>query len=96
MKINENKQIEFEDGDLMGIIVKIPKTIFKMEVICHVIDDNDEVQKMHGKFTLDDIMSLRKDFLENVECGDEYDATYVITDEGKEWLESRKTRATNE
>ena len=43
--------------------------------------------KVTKKLAVSDIHDQRQAFLDNVESGDDYDARYVLTDEGREYLE---------
>lgn len=72
--------------DLMHIILEIPKGTIWMSVDAKVVDDEGTLQTMRTAFPLDDINAMRKDFLDNL-YDDDYDATYVLTDKGRELLE---------
>lgn len=84
---NETKeQIEVE-LDEINVIMKIPKDAARIDITAYIIDDNGDVSKVSKTMKASDIYEMRKDFLDNVEGGDDYDARYVITEEGLEFLE---------
>ncbi len=91
------EKINFNPGDMVeldehNIIIKIPRESIKLEIEALFLDDNDELTTVCKTLNLCDIQEARKDFLENVEDGDDYDALYVFTDKAREWLEEyRKT-----
>ncbi len=92
------KKIDFNHGDIVeleeyNLIIKIPRESIKLEIKAVFLDDNDELTTVCKTLKLCDIQEARKDFLENVEDGDDYDARYVITDEGRKFLESLKNAA---
>lgn len=93
------KKIDFNPGDMVeldeyNLIIKIPRESVKLEIKAVFLDDNDELATVCKTLKLRDIQEARKDFLENVEDGDDYDARYVLTDEGREWLEEfRRTHS---
>ena len=72
--------------DEMNVILKIPKEAVAMEVTASLIIDG-ELQKVSKKLTVADIRDARQAFLDNVEFGDEYDAKFVLTEDGKKYLE---------
>ena len=72
--------------DLMHIILEIPKSTIWMSVDAKVVDDEGTLQTMRTAFPLEDINAMRKDFLDNL-YDDDYNATYVLTDKGRELLE---------
>ena len=83
-KKEEPKTIELEE---MNIFLKIPKDAVALEVTASLIADG-KVQKVSKKLSVSDIRDKRQDFLDNVEDGDDYDARYVLTEEGMAYLES--------
>ena len=87
------EKIDFNPGDMVeleeyNLIIKVPRESIKLEIKAVFLDDNDEMTTVCKTLKLCDIQEARKDFLENVEYGDDYDASYVITDKGREWLEA--------
>lgn len=79
----EPKTIELED---MNIFMKIPKEAVALEVTASLLVDG-KVQKVSKKLSVSDIRDRRQDFLDNVEDGDDYDARYVLTEEGMAYLQ---------
>lgn len=72
--------------DLINIILPIPKQTVSMDITVKVMD-GDTIQTVYKPFTISDIHDMRANFLDNVEFGDDYDAVYTITEEGKRYLE---------
>ncbi len=72
--------------DEMNIILKIPKEAVALEVTASLISEDGELQRVSKKLTVADIRDSRQAFLDNVDFGDDYDARFVLTDEGKEFL----------
>ena len=83
-KADEHKVIELEE---MNIFLRIPKEAVALEVTASLLMDG-KVQKVKNSLSVSDIQDRRQDFLDNVEDGDDYDARYVLTEEGKAYLES--------
>lgn len=83
-KHKKKKNIELEE---MNIFLRIPKEAVALEVTASLLDADGKVMKVGTKLSASDIHDRRRDFLDNVEDGDEYDALYVLTDEGREYLE---------
>ena len=83
-KHKKKKNIEPEE---MNIFLRIPKEAVALEVTASLLDADGKVMKVGTKLSASDIHDRRRDFLDNVEDGDEYDALYVLTDEGREYLE---------
>ena len=84
-KADEHKTVELEE---MNIFLRIPKEAVALEVTASLLDGNGKVQKVKTSLSVSDIRDRRQDFLDNVEDGDDYDARYVLTEEGKAYLES--------
>lgn len=80
------EDIELEE---QNIFCRIPKNTFKMKIECVVIIGGKE-QKVHKELMLDEINKAREDFLEYVEDGDDYNAHYELTDEGRKLLEQMR------
>ena len=87
MPEEEKKTIELEE---MNVILRIPVSSASVTVTAMVIDENDELVKVCRRFFAEDIRAARQVFLDNVEDGDDYDARFVITDEGMDYLEQLK------
>ena len=81
----EPKEVELQE---MNIILRIPENAVFLEVKASLMDENGELMNVMKKLPVQDIFKARQDFLQNVEDGDEYDARYVLTDEGREYLNS--------
>ena len=75
-----------DDINFHHIIIEIPEDTVKLVVNAKILD-GDELVTVKGSYTANEIFKARKDFLDNVEDGDDYDAVYVLTDEGRAWLE---------
>ena len=84
---NETKEQREVELDEINVIMKIPKDSARIDITAYLIDDNGDVSKVSKTMKAGDIYEMRKDFLDNVEDGDDYDARYVITEEGLEFLE---------
>lgn len=84
MEENKREPIEL---DLINIILPIPKQTVSMELTVKVMD-GDTIQTVYKPFTISDIHDMRANFLDNVAFGDDYDAVYTITEEGKRYLEA--------
>ena len=72
--------------DLINIILPIPKETVSMELTVKIMD-GDTIQTVGTHFTISDIHDMRQDFLDNVEFGDDYNASYALTEEGERYLE---------
>lgn len=75
------------DAELINIILKIPKDSVRLNVTATLLDEDLTPHKAEMTMSVSDIMDARKDFLDNMEDGDEYDALYGLTDAGREYLE---------
>ena len=85
--MEEKKELELRE---MNIILRVPENAAALEVTAQFIDENGELVKVARKLSVQDIFKARQDFLDNVEDGDDYDAEYVVTDEGISYLKSLK------
>ena len=72
----------------MNIFFTVPETCIELEVKAIMLDENNNPISVTKKLTLNDIVSARKDFLDYVDDGDDYDAKYVLTDEGRSYVET--------
>lgn len=72
----------------MNIIMKIPRNTVRLEATISFFGGNGEVLKAAKVYDVEEINQCRQDFLDNVEFGDDYDASFVLTDLGMEYLES--------
>lgn len=73
----------------MGIIMKIPEGSGSMRMEIDLVDEYGVKRKCVAQFNKDDIDSMRQDFLDNVEFGDDYDAVYILTDKAEIYLNNR-------
>ena len=69
----------------MNIFLTIPKEAVALEVTAYLLAADEKVMKVSTMLSASDIRSRRKDFLENVEDGDDYNALYVLTEKGEEY-----------
>ena len=74
------------DGKFEDIIIGIPLNAVELNIEV-TIYKNGKLEKVHGKYNLNDIEEAKKRFEDC--CYGEY-PTYVITDKGKAWLEELK------
>lgn len=82
------KNVELVELDEMGIIIRIPKNCKKFKIKA-TVDIEGVDTKVTRKFSFEDIMTARQDFLDNVEFGDDFDAKFQVTEEGLRWLEEQ-------
>ena len=75
------------DLDEMNVILRIPKDAVGLTIRAQLIGEDGELMKVERKLSVTDIHTARTDFLDNVELGDDYDARFVITEEGRKYLE---------
>lgn len=87
------REVELEE---MHIIIKVPKDALKVTVKVQVPGYDGEVMKVKKKLLKTDLDKARKDFLDNVEGGDDYDAKFVITEKGAKFLEEIRERQGHE
>ena len=87
------KEIELEE---MNIIVKVPKDALKVTIKVQVPGYDGEIIKAKKKLLKTDIDAARKDFLDNVEDGDDFNAKYVVTEKGMEYLKQLHSRENGE
>ena len=76
-------EIKLEEA---GIILWIPKEAVGLYVEAKILDENDKVVKVKKTFSVSQIQKMRKDFLDNVIDGDDYDAVYCLTEKALEDL----------
>lgn len=81
----ETKTTPYE-GELINIILKVPKNTAAMTVSA-IVMEGKTTQNMSMDMGVEDIRVARQDFLDNCEEGDDYDAVYVLTDEAKAFLD---------
>lgn len=85
-----DEEREYLDLEEENIIIGIPVDTFKLEIVATVITDDGE-KTVKALLKRSDIRQARKDFLENVEAGDDYNAVYTLTDAGRAFLESQSS-----
>ena len=71
----------------MNIFLHIPKDAVALEVTASLLAEDGKLMKVSKKLTVSDIRDQRQAFLDNVEDGDDYGARYVLTEEGRDYLE---------
>lgn len=94
--IKETNEPEFIELDEINVIIKIPQDSARIDLTAHILDDDGHVVKVCKTLRSEDIREARRDFLDNVEEGDDYDARYIITDEGRAWLEKMENLKNDE
>ena len=77
-------EVEVEE---MPIILRVPKDSVAIELISTMFDENGELTRVSRKISVSEIYQCRQDFLDNVEFGDDYDAVYTLTEEGRAYAE---------
>ena len=82
--MDTKKEVELKE---MNIFLKVPESAVALEVSAKIIDGNGNLVRVGKSLTVQDLFRARKDFLDNVPDGDDYDAKYVLTDTGRECLE---------
>ena len=88
-----NKALRGEEVDLeeMNVILRVPRDAVSLELIVGIFDENGKLRRVSSKLSISEISDARQAFLENVEDGDEYDARFVITEEGRRHLEQLRS-----
>ena len=81
----KRREIELEQ---MNVILKIPTDAVSLTITAKMLDEDGKLMSVSRTLAVSDIQEARKDFLDNVEDGDEYDAHYVLTDEGRAYLDA--------
>ena len=77
------KTMELEE---MNIFLRIPKDAVALEVTASLLAEDGKLMKVSKKLAVSDIRDQRQAFLDNVEDGDDYDARFVLTEEGRDYL----------
>ncbi|MBO5570565.1 MAG: hypothetical protein J6A79_16770 [Clostridia bacterium] len=80
----KKKYIDLEE---MNIILRIPKEAVGLTLKAQLVGKDGKLMKVVRKLSVTDIHTARTDFLENVPDGDDYDAMFMLTDEGKASLD---------
>lgn len=68
------------------IIITIPENAVGLSITAKILTDKDEIIKVGRDIDFKGVVKARGDFLEYI--GDDFDATYVITEKGRQWLEA--------
>lgn len=71
--------------DEVYIMFPVPENTVSLTIQANIIDDNNEIQRVSKDISPSEYRQARKDFVENI--GDDWNATYVLTEEGRKWLE---------
>ena len=83
----ENFELQQElDTELIHIIVQVPKDTVSVSFDAKLLRGGQLVTA-HMDMSAEEFRQARKDFLDEVEAGDEYDAVYTLTEEGKAYAE---------
>lgn len=86
MQIEDITGMKIEDMEFHNIIIQIPKNTSELVVIARILD-GDKIVKVQGTCDITALFQARKDFLDNVEDGDDYNGIYRLTDQGYEYAE---------
>ena len=70
----KGQEIELEE---MNIILKVPVGTACIKMQCSLLDDNGELMEVSTVINSKRVHEARRDFLENVEDGDDYDVVYT-------------------
>lgn len=90
----EKKEPQDLDCELINIIVKVPKDTVACRFIAKMLQDGKLIEA-HMDMSPEEFRQARQDFCDNVEGGDEYDKVYVLSEEGKAWLDKREKEHEN-
>lgn len=71
--------------ELHNVILQIPKNASEITMTAKILED-DKVIEAQGRYDIAMLFQARKDFLDYVSDGDDYNATYLLTDKGKAYL----------
>ena len=66
------------------IMIPVPCDAFKLKIEATLLDEDDEPYTVFTRVSTKDLIKARTDFVENI--GDDWDAVYTLTEEGKEYL----------
>ena len=70
------------------IMITIPKNTYQLEIIATTTNENGETLKVKKYLNTEEIFEARKNFQDNI--GDDWDATYIVTDKGRKWMEEMR------
>lgn len=82
---------EVYDGEIIHIIIEIPKETARLEITATTLNGDGNPEKLLSVMTPSEIRQARKDFLDYVDGGDDYNAQYTLTDLGREYAERIKS-----
>lgn len=85
--MSEKATIELEQ---IHIFLQIPKETVRLEVSAQIYDEEKGLMTVSQVLPPSRVRELRQAFLDNVEDGDDYDARYVLTEEGQSYLAQLK------
>ena len=77
------------ETDQICLIVRVPKNTVAITIEANILDEDMNMNICKSAFPPDVFRKCRQDFLDEV-GDDDYDATYVLTEEGKKYLEELK------
>lgn len=73
-------------GGLINIIVKVPENTVACKFTAKMLQDG-KLQDAHMEMDAEAFRQARKDFLDEVDGGDEYDKVYALTEEGRKYVD---------
>ena len=71
----------------VGLVVVSFGEVLVLRLTGVSVDADGKLMKVQKTLSVQDIFKARQDFLDNVEDGDDYDAKYILTEEGKACLD---------
>jgi predicted transcriptional regulator len=75
--------------DEMYVMLTIPEDAVSLKVTAQIIVNGD-LKKAEKSLSTREVFQARKDFLDYI--GDDFDAMYVLTDEGRKYYEMLKSK----
>lgn len=83
----ENIELQQElDTELIHIIVQVPKDTVTVSFDAKLLQ-NGKLVTAHMDMSAEEFRQARQDFLDNKYGGDDYDAVYALTEEGRKYAE---------
>lgn len=73
--------------ELINIIVKVPKETVTCGFTAKLLQGGKLVEA-HMDMSPEEFRQARQDFLDNVEGGDDFDKVYVLSEEGKAYVDN--------
>lgn len=77
---------EIESNEIY-VMLPVPENTVSLKIEANLINDNNEIIKAVKDISPSEFRQARKDFVENI--GDDWDEEYVLTEEGRKWLNSK-------